>query len=110
MQNTSVGDPGGDAGAHDFPIVIATNAAKYGALSTPTGQIKIACPERDQNAVITWTEQGGPTVTPPTEGNGFGAFLTRVTVAGQLGGEISRDWKPEGLVIRLSLPRERLTG
>jgi PAS domain S-box-containing protein len=91
---------------HEF----ATNAAKYGALSTPTGQIEIACAERGQNVGITWTEQGGPTVTSPTEGNGFGAFLTRMTVAGQLGGEISQDWKPEGLVIRLSFPRERLAG
>jgi hypothetical protein len=31
-------------------------------------------------------------------------------VAGQLGGDISREWKPEGLVIRLSVPRESLTG
>jgi two-component sensor histidine kinase len=90
---------------HEF----ATNAAKYGALSTPTGQIEIACAERGQNVVITWTEQGGPTVNSPTEANGFGAFLTRATVTGQLGGEISQDWKPEGLVIRLSVPRERLT-
>ena len=91
---------------HEF----ATNAAKYGALSTPTGQIEIACAERGQNVVITWTEQGGPAVKSPTEANGFGAFLTRATATGQLGGEISQDWKPEGLVIRLSLPRERLTG
>ena len=90
---------------HEF----ATNAAKYGALSTPTGQIEIACAERGQDVVITWTEQGGPTVNSPTEANGFGAFLTRATVTGQLGGEISQDWKPEGLVIRLSVPRERLT-
>jgi hypothetical protein len=41
---------------------------------------------------------------------GFDDFLVRATVAGQLGGEISRDWKPEGLVIRFSVPRELLIG
>ena len=46
-------------------------------------------------------------VVPPTGNNGFGDLLVRTTIAG-LGGEISRDWKPEGLVIRLSMPRERL--
>ena len=38
----------------------------------------------------------------------FGDLLVCTTIAG-LGGEISRDWQPEGLVIRLSIPRERLT-
>ncbi len=49
-------------------------------------------------------------ITSPPDCEGFGSTLTRATVAGQLGGEISRDWRPEGVVIRLSLPRERLTG
>jgi hypothetical protein len=52
----------------------------------------------------------GPAVTPPKENQGFGEFLIRTTVTGQLGGEISQDWKPEGLVVRLSIPRARLTG
>ena len=33
-----------------------------------------------------------------------------MTVTGQLGGEISREWRPEGLVIRLTLPLARLAG
>ena len=91
---------------HEF----GTNSAKYGALSAPKGQIEIVGAEHGQTFVLTWTERGGPAITSPPDGEGFGAILTRATVTGQLGGEISRDWRPEGLVIRLSFARERLTG
>ena len=91
---------------HEF----GTNSAKYGALSTPNGQVEIVGAEHGQTFVLTWTERGGPAIPSPPDDEGFGATLTRATVTGQLGGEISQDWRPEGLVIRLSLPRERLTG
>ena len=91
---------------HEF----GTNSAKFGALSTPNGQVEIVCAEYGQTLVLTWTERGGPTIAAPPDREGFGATLTRATVAGQLGGKIFQDWRPEGLVIRLSLPRERLTG
>ena len=90
---------------HEF----ATNSTKYGALSATAGQIHVHCAHQSGTIVITWTEHGGPEVVPPTGNNGFGDLLIRTTAAG-LGGEISRNWKREGLVIRLSLPRERLTG
>jgi two-component sensor histidine kinase len=89
---------------HEF----ATNSVKYGALSSTTGQIQVKCADRAGNVVITWSEQGGPEVAPPISNAGFGDLLVRATV-GQLSGDISRKWKPEGLVIRLSVPRERLT-
>jgi len=86
----------------------STNSAKYGALSTPNGQIRIDCAEEGPAIVLTWTERNGPAVTSPDESEGFGSILTRAA-AGQLGGEMSKIWKPEGLVIRLSAPRARLT-
>jgi two-component sensor histidine kinase len=89
----------------------ATNATKYGALSATAGRIRIQCANHGDTLVVIWTERGGPAVVSPTGNNGFGGFgdlLVRTTIAG-LGGEISRDWNPEGLVIRLSIPRERLT-
>jgi len=89
---------------HEF----ATNAAKYGALSTPTGTIDIVCTEDDGQFALTWTERGGPRVENQIDGDGFGTLLARTTVKGQLGGEISRDWKPEGLTIRLSVARDRI--
>jgi PAS domain S-box-containing protein len=91
---------------HEF----ATNSVKYGAFSSTAGQIEVHCADRAGNVVITWSERGGPRVAPPIGNEGFGDLLVRATVAGQLGGDISREWKPEGLLIRLSVPRERLTG
>ena len=90
---------------HEF----ATNSAKYGSLSAAEGQIEIDCGDHGQNVVLTWTEREGPAVAPPADNEGFGAVLVRAAVKGQLGGEISYDWSPEGLVIRLSIPKARLS-
>jgi PAS domain S-box-containing protein len=91
---------------HEF----ATNATKYGALSTATGRVKIVFAEEGDAIVVYWTERGGPRVAaPPASGEGFGGVLSRIAVANPLGGEIARDWKPEGLAIRLSVPRSRLS-
>jgi PAS domain S-box-containing protein len=86
----------------------ATNATKHGALSSTAGRIRIQCANHGETLVVIWTERGGPAVVSPPGNNGFGDLLVRTTIAG-LGGEISRDWHPEGLVIRFSIPRERLT-
>jgi PAS domain S-box-containing protein len=89
---------------HEF----ATNAAKYGALSVETGSIKVVFAEEGDSIIIHWTERGGPPVAAPSAGLGFGAVLSRIAVSDQLGGEIIRDWRPEGLAVRLSVPRSRL--
>ncbi|HZZ59768.1 MAG TPA: PAS domain S-box protein [Roseiarcus sp.] len=91
---------------HEF----ATNAAKYGALSSAEGTIAINCVEEGENIAVTWVERGGPPVVQPTSVEGFGGVLSRIAVMSQLGGEIARDWKPEGLEIRLAAPRARLAG
>jgi PAS domain S-box-containing protein len=91
---------------HEF----ATNATKYGALSTPTGHIDIACSEGDGQFALTWQEHGGPCIDSHSDSEGFGTVLARATVKDQLRGEISRDWKPEGLTIRLSVARDRISG
>ena len=89
---------------HEF----ATNAAKYGALSTPAGHVRIDCSEADGQFALTWQERGGPRIDNPTDSEGFGTMLARATVKDQLRGDISREWKPEGLTIRLSVPRDRV--
>ena len=93
---------------HEF----ATNAAKYGALSTPAGSVEISCADEGNTFVLLWAERGGPRVRRDSlaEGEGFGSLLARATVRGQLAGEITRDWQPDGLVIRLSVNRARLVG
>jgi PAS domain S-box-containing protein len=91
---------------HEF----ATNAAKYGALSTPTGTVEIVCLEEDGAIVLVWTERGGPRIEHRGETEGFGSLLVRTTVKGQFNGSISQVWAPEGLTIRLSIERDRLAG
>jgi two-component sensor histidine kinase len=91
-----------------LPHEFATNAAKYGALSSATGTLKAVFREQGETIVVEWTERGGPLVAAPQGGEGFGAVLSRIAVSNQLGGEIVRDWRPEGLAIRLSVPRSSL--
>jgi two-component sensor histidine kinase len=87
----------------------ATNAAKYGALSAPTGPIDIECAEDGDRFILAWTERNGPPVDHQANGEGFGTKLVSSTVQAQLGGEISREWNPDGLRIRLSIVRDRVS-
>ena len=89
---------------HEF----ATNATKYGALSSEKGTIKVLLREEERTIVVNWTELGGPPVIPPDGREGFGGVLSRIAISNQLGGELVRDWRPEGLAICLSVPRSRL--
>jgi PAS domain S-box-containing protein len=91
---------------HEF----ATNAAKYGALSTSSGSVHVHCAEDGDRFEVTWRERGGPRVGHIINGEGFGTLLARTAVKGQLGGTISHDWAPEGLTIRLHVARDRLGG
>ena len=59
---------------------------------------------------MTWIERGGPHIDREPDSEGFGSQLARATVVGRLGGELRRDWNPDGLTIHLSVSRERLAG
>lgn len=89
---------------HEF----TTNAAKYGALSLPSGRLEITVTGDDDKVLLTWLERGGPPINGKIGAEGFGSVLARMTVTGQLGGTIERDWQPEGLCIRLSASRAKL--
>ena len=89
---------------HEF----ATNAAKYGALSVPTGHVEIHALEVEDKVQLSWREHGGPPIARPITEEGFGSLLTRMTVTGQLNGQIVRDWLPGGLFIQMSMDRARL--
>jgi two-component sensor histidine kinase len=69
---------------HEF----ATNAAKYGALSSAMGTVRVVLVEQDDAIVVSWTESGGPHVTRSVGDEGFGGVLSRIA---PLGGEIARD-------------------
>lgn len=83
---------------------LATNAAKYGALSTPHGRITIRSTRGDGTFRIEWVEDGGPPIERPPERTGFGFTLAKVAVEGQLGGTLHRDWEPGGLKFVADLP------
>jgi two-component system CheB/CheR fusion protein len=87
---------------------LATNAAKYGAFSARGGQVAIEWSREGGELHIVWREQGGPPVKAAPEREGFGSLLARRSVQGQLGGELAYEWDPDGLIVRLSAPSERL--
>ena len=88
---------------------LATNAAKYGALSLPGGHVDLETRLIDDRFVLTWSERGGPPVTGKPERSGFGSSLATVSVEGQLGGRLERNWAPGGLIVVADLPSTALS-
>lgn len=88
---------------------LATNAAKYGALSVPGGSIHIVWCVKGNKVVLTWHESGGPPIANAPEKQGFGTILTGHTITGQFRGEIEYDWKLQGLFLIMTLPSERIS-
>lgn len=100
-----------DRGATPLALVfheLATNASKYGALSTADGSIDIHSKRDGADLVIRWTERGGPVVEVEPKGTGFGTRLVEMSVVQQLNGSIERQWLREGLEVELRLQPERL--
>lgn len=86
----------------------ATNAMKYGGLSTEGGSVRLTGRREGGSYVLTWAESGGPAVSGPPTRQGFGTVLAQRSVAGQLDGAIEQDWAPDGLVMRLVVPVDNL--
>lgn len=82
---------------------LATNAAKHGALSAPEGRVQLSWTQADGALRLSWREEGGPRVRPPTR-RGFGRLLIEGAVAHDLRGTASLDFAPEGLRYRLEAP------
>ncbi len=86
---------------------LTTNAAKYGALSAPSGQVAVswAIKQRhgDRRFAFRWEEKGGPAVAPPSR-MGFGRLLLERSLAYDLDGDVSLDFRPEGLVCTAEIP------
>ncbi len=85
---------------------LATNAAKYGALSAPGGRVSLVW-HLDHDAGLLrlhWEERGGPPLTRVPERRGFGSRVIHASVQDQLHGKVAMDWKAEGLVCDISLP------
>ncbi len=84
---------------------LATNAAKYGALSAPGGRVSVrwALPA-DGGIELNWTEAGGPEVLPPTR-FGFGSTLIGRALAMETGGSANLEYAPSGVVCDIVLPQ-----
>jgi PAS domain S-box-containing protein len=83
---------------------LATNATKYGALSTDAGDVELTVTRGAERAQLLWVERGDPAVVPPAQGGGFGSQLIELSAVRQLGGTVDRDWRPEGLVMTIEVP------
>lgn len=86
---------------------LATNAAKYGSLSSLHGDVQISIVSANAHVRIEWRERGGPTVSAPIN-NGFGTKLIELSAIKQLGGRVSRDWAVDGLRLDLEFPAAAL--
>ena len=88
---------------------LATNAAKYGALSLEGGRVTLDTRRSGDRFILTWTETGGPALTGPPDRSGFGSSLASLSVEGQLGGRLERNWRAEGLQVIADLPATALS-
>ena len=97
---------------------LASNAAKYGALSTIAGRLTVACdifpgasaPEATPALLkLTWAEAGGPAVSPPTR-RGFGTTLIERALTHELDAEVSREFLAGGLLCVITVPLSEEVG
>ena len=77
---------------------LATNATKYGALSTPNGRVALSWHADPSIGMLSlqWLERGGPKVNGSPARQGFGSRVLEATVRSQLGGRLTRRWEPAG--------------
>ena len=89
---------------------LATNAIKYGALTSPFGQVtltaRLEANEGGDVFRLVWLEDGGPAVASPTVA-GFGTSMLTQAIEYQHEGKVELDWRKEGLICRLTLPVAR---
>jgi PAS domain S-box-containing protein len=86
---------------------LATNAAKYGALSTETGTLGVTWRAEGDALVLDWTETGGPPAAEPAR-LGFGLTIVRSSIEAQFRGGVSYEWRREGLRCTLSIPAAQI--
>jgi PAS domain S-box-containing protein len=86
---------------------LTTNAAKYGALSRPGGEVKVGWSRAKGRLVFRWSEAGGPAVKSPRR-RGFGTNVIVGMIRDQLDGEVRFEWRKEGLVCEIDLPADQL--
>ena len=94
---------------------LATNSAKYGALSDAEGEVTLDIADNGSTLQLLWRERGGPPAPPGAaaaqEGGdtGFGSRLVEMSVTGQLGGSWVRRFEAEGLVVDLTVSKQAIS-
>jgi len=82
---------------------LATNAGKYGALSTDTGRVEVCWGCHGDTFTMSWTERDGPPVSAPKR-RGFGTIVMEVMMERSVGGVVDLDYAPSGVTWRLTCP------
>jgi PAS domain S-box-containing protein len=82
---------------------LATNSAKYGAMSLASGRVKVSWTLRHDTLAMVWEETDGPPVQVPTS-KGFGTKVINASVVQQLDGNVNFDWRPAGLRFSMTAP------
>ncbi len=82
---------------------LATNAGKYGALSTDRGRVDVCWGSNGDTLTISWTEREGPSVSAPTR-RGFGTIVMEAMAERSVDGTVELDYAPSGLTWRLTCP------
>ena len=86
---------------------LATNAVKYGALSSPAGRLQITWCLDSAWLYLAWRESGGPAVPVEPARKGFGSRVIEQTIRFQLGGRMEKRWAPSGLECDIAIPGRR---
>jgi len=82
---------------------LATNAGKYGSLSTDAGRVDVSWGSDGDTLTMSWTEREGPPVSAPQR-RGFGTIVMEAMVARSVDGKVDLDYAPSGLTWRLTCP------
>src|SRR5258706_10133900 len=82
---------------------LATNAGKYGALSTDAGRVEVHWATDGDTLAMSWTERGGPPVSAPKR-RGFGTIVMEAMAERSVDGKVDLDYTPSGLTWRLTCP------
>ena len=86
---------------------LASNAAKYGALSTNSGSLAISWTVVRTSGVMlnfVWAETGGPPIAGPPSQRGFGSTLIERTLSHEMDAEVHREFRPSGLYCTIDIP------
>lgn len=86
---------------------LATNAVKYGSLSTPDGTVEVVWRVEADRFYLVWREAAGPPVFIPSR-SGFGSLLIR-SLATELNGCVNLDYRLEGLVCEIEASLEAIS-